>query len=575
MPVMKCGRGVNKDLPPAELELGVWTDANCFRFKDGCDEKMLGIAEIMTSPSITSYALFPYQISGTRYLVEAGIAAAYAHNGSSRTQITRGKTAQTISSIVDKAGAGSTRVLTTSTAHGLSTGDVVVVSGCTGADAAMYNTSVSGASITVTSSTVFEYMGSSSSTPAGAATGSPIYVIASSTVIPFTGAIDDKWTGGHLAGMLILNNPVDGLFYWNGDTAQLLRPFSITTYVADVGRPHREWFFQAAPTISGTKYPRRVIWSDAAVPGSLPTTFTAGAGVDAGAKELDDTNGFIVDIFSLGEELHVYKDDQRYAFRWIGGTEVFDAEPIHDASGLMARGCVANTDDGRQVFLTKSCDVRIHSGGMSESLAQGRVLNYLRGDIDSTYKTRAFLTTNPYSCEIWVCYPRSGSSTCNGAIVWNWKDNTWAIAHRGLSITAGAVGLLPTTIATDRRMVIATSTPKLGLVDSGTTDLGATITATLERTGLHFDDFDRVKMVRQSRIQADATAANTASVYHGGAMTADATPTYSSAVTFTVGTSNKVSAHKSGRFLAWKLSTTATDWKHRSVEIDVIAKGKS
>lgn len=574
------GKGVNKDQLSAELELGVWSDANNFRFRNGFDEKVGGIAEIMTSPSVTSYSLFTYQTTTKRFVIEQGTAKAYCHDGTTRTQITPAPAAKTVSSIVDKTGTGPTRILTTATAHGLSTGDKVQVYGCTGTDANKYNTEryswdpVIGSTITVTSTTAFEYSGYDASTPAGAAAGSPAYVVLStSTVTDFTGGVDDRVTGGHLAGMLILNNPVNGLFYWNGDTTTKLRPFTVTNYVADVGRPFKEWFVQLAPTQSGTKYPRRVLWSSAAEPGSLPASFDASSSNDAGNVELDDTNGFLIDCLPWGDVNHIYKEDERYTMRWIGGNEVFQFTQVGDPNSLMARGCIANAEVG-QVFLTKSCDVRIHQGGMSKSLAEGRIRKYLQGDIDSTYKARAFLETNPYTKEIWVFYPRSGSSTCNGAVFWNWENDTWGIAHRGLNITCATSGLLPTTIATERRMVIATSTPKLGLVDSGTTDLGATITATLERTGLHFDGRNRKKTLHTSRIDADATANNTVTVYHGSHTRPHAAASYGSGVTYTQDTTRDVNSFaSSAEYAAWKLSTTATDWKQRNVELEVTAQG--
>lgn len=558
----KGGLGVNKDLPPTELQLGVWSDSNQFRFRNGVDERVGGIAEICTSLAITPYALFTFQTTSARFVIAAGTTKAYAHNGTSWTEITRGTTAVAVSTIVDSS-PNTTRELTTSTAHGLTTADVVTVYGCTGTTASDYN--AENVAITVTSSTKFTYSGGGSTNPMAVA-GSPAYVVISAAVNNFTGAIDDKWTGGSLAGVLIVNNPVNGLFYWNGDTATDLRAFEITTYVADVGRPFKEWFFQLAPTISSTKHPRRVLWSAGAEPGSLPASFVAASTNDAGDKELDDTDGFLIDCYPLGDTMQIYKDDQRVAARWIGGNEVFAFDPIQDASSLMGRNCIANTKDGRQVFLTKNGDVRIHSGGLSESIAEGRIKNYLAGDIDSTNKTRAFLCENPDTNEIWVHYPRSGASTCNGAIFYNYRDNTWGISHRGLNITAGTTGLLPTSIATTRKMIVGTSTPKVGMMESGNTDLGATITATLERAGIHLDREDQYKTLHQSAISGDMTAANTASVSHGYHTHPDTSPTWATAVTYTHNTTDRISAFtNSAKYFAWKMSTTANDWKHRTI----------
>ena len=578
MTIIKCGKGVNKDAPSAELELGFWSDANNFRFRNGLDEKVGGIAEILTSPSITSYGLFTFQTTTKRFVLEVGTGKVYAHDGTTRTEITPYTRAVTVSSVVDAAGAGAGRTITTSVAHSLSGSETLVVFGATGADAAMYNSASTGSAIGVAPTTI-AYNGSSTSTPATSpynGSGTIQYAVYSGgSAVDFSGGTaDTKITGGHLSGVFILNHPTEGLFYWTGDTAVKFRQLPLKTYVADVGRPFGNWFIQLAPTMSGTKYPRRVLWSAAAEPGALPTSFDAASTNDAGNAELDDTNGFLVDGLGWAEVFHIYKDDGRYTMRWIGGNDVFEFRPVGDPVSLLAPNCVTNTDVG-QVFITRSFDVRIHQGGISKSISEGRMRKYLQGDVDSTYATRSFMSTNHFTKEVWFFYPRTNSTTCNGAVFWNWETDTWGISHRSLNITAATNGLLPTTIATEQRMIIATSTPKLGLVDSGTTDLGGTITATLERTGMHLEKRSKKKTLHTSRIDVDATANNTASVYHGSHTRPHASASYQSAVTYTQDTTRDVNSFAdSAEYVAWKLSTTATDWKHRQIELEVIEDGE-
>jgi len=576
---IKCGKGVNKDALPAELELGYWSDANNFRFRNGVDEKVGGIAEIMATPSITSYGLFTYQTTTKRFVLEVGTAKIYCHDGTTRTEITPYKrNVPTYTVADDGTVTGAQRLFVTTVAHGLSGSETVIVSGATGTNAAMWNTSSAGDVInSVPTASQFYYDASSSSTPSPATysgTGAIIYTVISGASVDMSGTADTKVTGGHLSGVFILNHPSEGLFYWAGDTSVKMKQLPLLTYVADVGRPFGNWFVQLAPTMSGTKYPRRVLWSAAAEPGALPTSFDSAATNDAGNVELDDTNGFLIDCLPWAEVNHIYKDDGRYTMRWIGGNDVFDFRPVGDPVSLLAVNCVTNTDVG-QVFVTKSLDVRIHQGGISKSIAEGRIRQYLQGDIDSTYGTRAFCSTNHYTKEVWFFYPRTNSTTCNGAVFWNWEMDTWGISHRSLNVTAATNGLLPTTIAKEQRMIIGTSSPKLGLFESGTTDLGGTITATLERTGIHFDKRSTKKTLHTSRMDVDATAANTASVYHGSASMPDTAPSYSSAVTMTQGTTRNIDAFAdSAEYVAWKMSTTATDWKHRAIELDVIEDGE-
>jgi hypothetical protein len=165
---------------------------------------------------------------------------------------------------------------------------------------------------------------------------------------------------------------------------------------------------------------------------------------------------------------------------------------------------------------------------------------------------------NPYTNEVWVCFPESGQSTCTKALVWNWNDDTWG--ERDLAnVTCACSGFVPTSIATGARMLVGTSSPKTGLVDSGTTDFGSTYTSMLERTGMDLDSTD-FKTLHQSMPRFDASTNFTASIYHGSSATQDGTVTYASAQTYTHNTTQRVSAFApSGRYPAWKMTTTASD----------------
>lgn len=541
------GKGLNKDQPPFELAPGFWSDALNMRFRTGKAERMGGIASVLT-PSVVPYWMLGYSSGATRDVAYAGTARVYVHDGTTETQITRGIAPVAVTSI---AGTGVTATVTTTVPHGLATSDVVQIYGVTAAPA--LNTA--SAVITVTSASTFTYANGTAS----AAVSGSYAVINSASAAVFTGAVDDKISGGNLNGVLIYNNPVDGLFYWDQSVTGRLRTFPATTYVSDFARPFKNYIFQGAPTISGTKYRHQIGWSAAAAPGSVPTSFIASDTNDAGETDLP-SDGECVDALQWGEDLIIYKRDVRFRARFIGGNYVFDFQLISGNSkddGLLAIGCAANTPKG-QVFITDGLDIRIHAGGQSQSICYGRMLNTFRAAIDPTYRKRAFVEANPYTKEVWICFPESGQTTCTSAYVWNWEDDTWAI--RALSgVTCSAAGELPTTIATSPRMLVGNNTPKIGLVDSGTTDFGVTYTSMLERTGMDFDS-DSFKMITASMPRFDASISFTASVYHGASLTQDGTPTYAGAQTYTHNTTQRVMALSgSGQFMAWKMTTTAAD----------------
>jgi hypothetical protein len=557
------GKGLNKDQPSWELAPGFWSDGQNVRFRVGKAERVGGIASVIT-PSITPYFVLGYSSGATRYAAYCGLTKAYVHDGTTETEITR-TNAPSIQTITNATHAASTVTITTGSAHGLTTGDILTLTGFT---PSAYNKT--NATITVTTTTAFTYTNGGIGSAASPATTMGTYSIvshAAASIVNFTAGLDDKWTGGNFNGVMYVNNPVDGLYYWDQSVTGKLHNFpDASSFIQDAARHFKNYIFLLAPTTSGTKYRHRVQWSAAADPGSIPTSFTTLSTNDSGLVDLP-SEGECVDAFAWGESFIIYKRDMRFRCTYIGGNFVFQFDPIlgHKDDGLLAANCAVNTPKG-QVFITDGHDIRIHQGGPSQSIAIGRVLNYFRGAIDSTNRKRAFVATNPYTNEVWVCFPESGQSACTKALLWNWEDDTWGI--RDLTgVTYGASGELPTSIATTARMLVSNTTPKIGLVDSGTTDFGSTYTTTLERTGMDFDS-PNYKTLNASLPVFDGSTAFTASVFHGSSATQDGTPTYASAATYTHNTTTKVTAFaNSGKFLAYKLTSTASDpWTLRSIQ---------
>jgi hypothetical protein len=548
------GKGLNKDQPSWELAPGYWSDCQNMRFRNGKAERMGGIATVNT-PSQTPYGMAAYSSGASRYLVYAGLTKAYSYDGTTETEITRldPSASKTVSAYSQST---TTCTVTTSTNHGLSTGNSVTMSGCpkTGQNGTF--------TITVTSATVFTYTSSQSRTftATSAQVAAISYVVNSAVTLNFTGGVDDKITLGNSNGVLIYNNPIDGLFYWDqAATSKLVPMAAYSGNKADAARPFKNYIVLVAPTVSGTKYRHAILWSSAADPGTVPLYFTASATNDSGQQDCVSEREAI-DGMEWGDTFQLYKGDCRFSISYIGGNAVFDfrhASVYSKDDGLLAANCIANTPKG-QVFVSGSLDIRIHAGAESQSLVEGRMLASFRSRVDSTNRKRTFVEVNPYTNEVWVCFPESGQSTCTKALVWNWNDDTWG--ERDLAnVTCACSGFVPTSIATGARMLVGTSSPKTGLVDSGTTDFGSTYTSMLERTGMDLDSTD-FKTLHQSMPRFDASTNFTASIYHGSAPTQDGTVTYASAQTYTHNTTQRVSAFApSGRYPAWKMTTTASD----------------
>jgi hypothetical protein len=419
-------------------------------------------------------------------------------------------------------------------------------------------------------------------------------------VSPFTGAVDNRWTGGSLQGTLILNNGVDSPMYWNGDTATDLAALTGWTpgWKSDVIRPFKYYLVALGNTRGGAKQIHNVGWSNSAQPGAIPTTWTAATGNDAGAVDLAETTGVMVDCLPWGDVNIIYKQDARYAMQYIGGNDVFRFVRLPGSDGLLARGCVVNTPKG-QVFMS-SGDVRIHQGGDSVSIIEGSNRRWLFNNMDSTNAGRSFLAVNPQKNEVWVCFPSTGSSSCDRALVWNWQDNTWGDFTLP-NVTYGTTGLVPTNLSSsvidsvslvidtdtavinandysqnENRLVLSTTDPKIGLAETGSTDFGTAVPFMLEKTGISFGDTDAVKVLNASRPQINAIPGTVVTVYHGSAMHPADAVVYSAGYTFTVGTSTRATSFaRGGRYMAWKM--TSSDYAPvvmKSNDIEYIKQGR-
>jgi hypothetical protein len=568
------GKGLNKDLLASELEPGWSSEAVNFRFHNGFAEKWEGLASYVSIASFNVHWIQLYGLYSTGYVVMAsagtvGGEKAYAYDPwtATSTEITRYTAERNILTIT-RIGANTAEVTTTS-AHGLSTSDQISLFGATEAG---YN--VTQTAVTVMSATVFRYTTVTAIAANATVVGKYIVSSAASTE-NFSVVSTDKWTGGAFQGLLIANHPTDGLFYWSGSGK--MRKINSLSYVADVARPFKNYIVQLAPTMGlGLKYRRRVLWSSAAEPGAMPTSFEAAATNDAGFQDLADAEGAMVDCLPLGDVNIVYTEDARYAMQHIGGEFVFAFTRLPGADGLFSTSCVVNTPVGH-VFLTNGLDVKVHSGGEARSVANGLVKDYLKS-VTASYssaKGQAFLAVNPAKSEVWVCTltqlgPRN-------LLVWNWVSDTWSkFDITSAALTCGTNGLFPRSVAGDATdtLLIGYATNLATPTTAGTL-FGSAITGTLERTGMDFGDRDTFKSVQRSRWNIDGTAGNTASIYHGSSKTADGSVTYASAATYTIGTTDYANARAtSGRFGAVKLTTTAYPFSVRSCDLDVTGGGK-
>jgi hypothetical protein len=411
-----------------------------------------------------------------------------------------------------------------------------------------------------------------------------------------TGAIDDRFTGGTLNGVMVLNNGVDKPRFWGGTGLLADLTGWGATHKCAVLRPFKN-FLIALDIIKGAiRYPHMVKWSDIAVPGAIPTSWDeTNPALDAGENDLAETPDLLVDCLPLGDVNIVYKERSMYAMTYIGAPYIFRFQRLPGDVGMLARGCAVATPVGH-VVLTAG-DVIVHAGQGSASIANAVMRDYIFKNINATYYKRAFVTSNPQKNEVWVCFPFGDSAACNMAAVWNWVSKVWSVRTL-VNVTYGASGQISiaSTSTTwsdadswqsdatswneneyspaEARLMLCHSTPLISLSDTGTSDFGAPINASMERIGIHLDTPQIVKTVRAIYPRIDGPTGSVVNIQVGSSMTADAAAVWQTPVPFTVGVDQKIDSFASGRYLA--VCFGAGDypgWRMRSFDIEYTNAG--
>lgn len=413
-----------------------------------------------------------------------------------------------------------------------------------------------------------------------------------------TGGVDDRWTGGVLNGVLVMNNGKDIPWYWAGTGVLTALPGWDPTWRAKSIRPFKNVLVAVGITKGSTYFPHLVMWSDVAVPGAVPQSWNqADLTKLAGSLDIAEDPSLLVDQLVMGDVNVIYKENSMYSMRATGGIDVFSFQRLPGKTGLLARGCVVDTPGGH-VLLTHG-DVVAHSGQGVRSLITGRMRDWLFSTLDSTNRNRSFLVANPPANEVWVCFPELGSATCTKALVWNWVDNTLTIRTLNKA-TYGATGQLTgaattqwdqqnyawqdATYAWDQnelspaqeRLLMCGTAPSISAVDVTGTINGASYTSWVERTDLSFGDASRVKTVRGMRVRVTAGLGTKMQFEIGARMNPEQAVTWSPPVQYTVGTDpyNRLDFFASGRFIAMRVTSLDNQpWRLTSRDEDFVVTG--
>lgn len=416
---------------------------------------------------------------------------------------------------------------------------------------------------------------------------------------PRSGVVN-QWTGTMLSGIPVLNaGDVSSVpMSWDLNLANKfvnLANWPASTYCKSI-RAYRNYLIALNITKSSTSYPYMVKWSHPADPGAVPASWDqTDPAKDAGEYDLAEGGDPIIDGLQLRNTFMIYKESSIWRMDFAGGTYVFNFSKVLGTSGAMNRNCIVELD-GYHVVLTGS-DVIVHDGQAASSVMDKQTRRYLFQNIDATYSNLCFIFKNPFMNEVFICYPSIGSTVCNTAMVWNYKDKTVSfrdipnLNHAAFgpvdnSLSAGwssdsapwdsdlSLWGSPDIIPPTARAIMASSAQKLYLLDSSSLFDGVTATSYLERVGLSFGAPENIKLIRAVRPRIYGNPGQTVKVKVGSSDDPYETPTWGTEMTHVIGTTVSNDCLVTGRYIAIRIeSGTAYQWRLDSYDVDVVDAG--
>ncbi|WBS00221.1 hypothetical protein OU994_18035 [Pseudoduganella sp. SL102] len=404
----------------------------------------------------------------------------------------------------------------------------------------------------------------------------------------------NTWTSTVIGGIPIVN-PGQGSppLYWDGKTTSRLKTVVAwpSTMTCKVLRSFKGFLVALNITKGASKYPYMVKWSSPAAPGALPSSWNElDPTIEAGDIDLAEGNDVIVDGLQLRDSFMIYKERSIWRMDYIGVPNVFSFQQVLGTSGAMNRNCIVEVD-GWHFVLTGS-DVIVHDGQSAKSVLDRKSRRHLFQSIDVNGFGLCFVFKSTFTNEVFVCYPRVGSTVCDEAMVWNYVDQTVTFkdipnlhhaecgpAPSGLvqtwdsdsapwasdSSLWGGPDLAPDS----ERVLMAPATPEILMLDSSAAQDGEQVAFYLERRGLPLDAPEQMKLIKGIRPRIYGNAGETVIIRVGGQDDPWGEPDWGDPVPFVIGEDVAADCFVSGRYVAIRFeSGTAFEVRLDSYDIE-------
>ncbi|MEX2125468.1 MAG: hypothetical protein WD795_16360 [Woeseia sp.] len=404
-------------------------------------------------------------------------------------------------------------------------------------------------------------------------------------------AVTQPWqySSALLNGVPIVASGLDELMYWDGTEMVLLPDWETDASAKSIAVFKYHIFAMDVSNAAGS-FPNLVMWSDAAEPGTIPDSWTPGAGNEAGSVELADGPGPVLCARPLRDNLIFYKRSTVYGAQYVGGNQKYSFQKLSASHGTLTRHSVC--DIGGTHFVVEQGDIVLTDGTNRQSVGQARMKDFLFGQLDQDSYENLFCTFNRAKNEVLVAFPSAGSTRCNLALVYDVANDAFGIRDLP-DIACAAVGTISDTAPSDfwdddsgawddddtpwGSSAIAAATESLvfaydDVLEEQDTSDAQTVPASIGKYDLHFGEPERVKFVRRLHVRAKE-GFGTLLVRVGARMTPTDDITWSDEVALTE-PEQIVNAFAQGRYISVEARSNSTRvWTVTGIDIEAELRG--
>ena len=298
-------------------------------------------------------------------------------------------------------------------------------------------------------------------------------------------------------------------------------------------------------------------WASA---GSL-TDWTASATNSAGSLTLTD-DSFIRCARKIRSGILVFTDRNVYLMSYLGSPFYYGINRVASNCGTLSNKATVAIQDN--LFYMGHNDFFVYNGGVQSIPCP--VHEYIFGDMNKFQSAKVYGGLNPDFNEIIWFYPSASSTENNRYVIYNYKENSWAIGNLERTAWLGDRDL-PKPIATNASGATYTH-------EEGTTNAGSAMTSYI--TSAPFDMGEGDNMVKVNEIIPDfKSVSDTVNLQFTTRLhPQDSDLTYtSSAIT---STTKRIPIRVQGRQAKIKISSSSTtaNWKLGDFRYDITQGGR-